>query len=819
MHGPASIPFQLSALGFYRLVSLFGFALLAITSLAYAAFGIDTTILNDRTVNAGFALTYLVATYVVPAIRKRPDLGMVALVIALAATEAYALQQQGLAPRTVVAAIITLILGSLILFTVAQVITAVSASTVLLLVATLRAGAPTETIVANALMWVFVGAAMILAVSGSLTVRNREREREGVRRVLFQESSDGIIYGDARKLEAYDANDAAFRLLGTNDPQIASNILRDAFLKANPGDPVDALRELLRAGYWRGEVEAVRPDGSTRWLELTFQNIDEKADGVIVSKIVDIQEAKERQRALQESEILLQRTQAMSGVAGWMFDLKAETLTLSDSALVQLDGTGLKSAERSVEEQLAFSSELSPELGKAMRAAIESQTPYRLVVPIPTEDGNTKMVESVGEALVEDGKTVALIGCMRDITEQLAREEELRRAKEQAESAALARTQFLANMSHEIRTPLNGMLGMASLLSESDLSEDAAKMVDTINGSGESLLRIINDILDFSKIDAGQLSVESTAFDPIALAKELALLYRPLMKEKGLAFNVRYAALEGEQHQVIGDPTRVKQVLNNLLSNAAKFTKDGSVALTVTVSAPVNYTVYPQLRVQFEVRDTGIGIPGDAIERLFKPFVQADDSITRRFGGTGLGLSISRSLAELMGGNLSVDSTPGQGSHFQLELTLPVAAAPKQAAEESTTLLDALHGLRVLIVEDNPVNQQVAQKMLKRLGIDGELADDGEVGVERLSAEFFDIVFMDMQMPQLDGIEATRQIRALTDRPQPYIIAMTANALVSDRDRCFEAGMNDFVPKPVRLDDLRAVLSRATATLDHQRAS
>ena len=530
-----------------------------------------------------------------------------------------------------------------------------------------------------------------------------------------------------------------------------------------------------------------------------------------------------------------------------------------------------------------------------------------------------------------DGESLTLVR-ITDVTARTAYEAALEDARAHAERAMLTRTRFLANMSHEIRTPMNGVIGMTSLLLDSELDDQQRSYLETIRSSGESLLAIINQILDFSKIDADQIELEEQAFSVENCAAEALDMVAPIATDKGL--ELHFAMAGDVPAEVRGDVTRVRQVLVNLLSNAVKFTSVGSATLRV---ASRNHADHVEL--QFDVTDTGVGIGKDKITSLFDAFAQADASTTRQYGGTGLGLSISRRLATLMAGDIVVASAPGQGSTFTFTMradcdapgtaclgahasagrrvlifdtedsvdvyapmlqhggaTVDSAARLSDVCRAIATvdydvLVVALHGahrepgpllrafteateclpatvlltrfdsgmvdvagfdqvlrkpvkpgdlLRTvfdpgtgtdndpvaagsrlpglpiaghsfLIAEDNPVNQQVARQMLMKLGIQADVVSNGKEAVEMLEQRRYDVVFMDVQMPEIDGLEASTLIRQLAQDRQPYIIAMTANAMSGDREQCLAAGMDDFISKPVRMPDLHRALTRALA--------
>lgn len=439
-------------------------------------------------------------------------------------------------------------------------------------------------------------------------------------------------------------------------------------------------------------------------------------------------------------------------------------------------------------------------------------------------DSEEQVVTAAGERRVysttkvplhdPQGNVSGLVGIDRDITRRKRSEEELRQARLAADAANRAKSDFLANMSHEIRTPLNAVIGITDLLLDGDLGQVHRDYLEIIRDSGESLMVVINDILDFSKIEAGRLELESKVFN-------LPEVVRSPTKALALRAHDKHLELTCEIDPrvpiwVRGDSVRLRQVLTNLIGNAIKFTASGEVRVSVQVVGES----LESADLQFHVRDTGIGIPADKQEQIFKAFVQADTSMTRRFGGTGLGLAICTRLVQAMGGQLQVRSHVGEGSEFYFQLHLPKASAADDSHhatpvykpidrqpsmdKQPESSVGVKRPLRILLAEDSHMNQVLAIGILEREGHIVTVANDGREAVDAFQAQSFDLILMDVQMPELDGLQATtaiREIEAGSGRHIP-ILAMTAHALTGDRERCLAAGMDGYLSKPIRLTDL-----------------
>jgi len=429
----------------------------------------------------------------------------------------------------------------------------------------------------------------------------------------------------------------------------------------------------------------------------------------------------------------------------------------------------------------------------------------------------------------ESGKTVGVYGTARDTTERKNTENELLQAKEAAEAATIAKSRFLANMSHEIRTPMNGIVGFLQLVETTALSSTQQDFIDEAKAASFTLLHLINDILDLSKIEADAMSISEESFGVEEIVENSLALFRLKAREKGIALNSEYKNMIKEN--VCGDPARIQQILCNLLSNAIKFTSTGSVAMTVDCGEQEQEAVL----LKFIVKDTGIGISSEARAKLFQPFSQVDSSLTKRYEGTGLGLSISKELAVRMGGSIHLESKLGEGSTFTFEVRLPLdrtgdatyamdnmGPAADQAKNNSEQMLDIKNEFKlvpkILLAEDDQMNQRVFTQLLLSLGLHCDIANNGIEAFEATQATNYDVIFMDCQMPVMDGYQSAAKIREYEkDSRHTIIVAMTANAMSGDRDKCIAAGMDDYISKPVEFERVLSILKgqgeRAMGTL------
>ena len=410
----------------------------------------------------------------------------------------------------------------------------------------------------------------------------------------------------------------------------------------------------------------------------------------------------------------------------------------------------------------------------------------------------------------KDGQLTGVMGIGRDITQRKKIEEDIRHAKDLAEEATRVKSHFLANMSHEIRTPMNAVIGLAHLMLKTELNPRQREYLQKIQDSGQHLMGIINDILDFSKVEADELVLDSSGFELDRLVKTVTDQLAEKCIAKAIALVLKIDP-DVPRH-LVGDPLRLSQVLINFTNNAVKFTKQGEIVISVHMHRLLDDGVM----LRFCVRDSGIGMAPEQMKRLFERFQQGDASTTRKFGGTGLGLAISKKLAALMGGEVGVESRPGEGSTFWFTALLGRQRLALEdnneepGSKDGKVALAAIQGGRVLLVEDNDINQIVASEILTDAGLVVDIAADGRIALNMVQAKPYDIVLMDLQMPVMGGFEATMEIRKL-DRFQALpIVAMTANAMAQDRQRCVDAGMNDFLSKPIEPDELWRVLLQWT---------
>ena len=553
-------------------------------------------------------------------------------------------------------------------------------------------------------------------------------------------------------------------------------------------------------------VQGLRRDGTEFPIEASISRVRRNSG---VEYTVIMRDVTLRMRAAQQlattASVLRQTVEHMPlGVS--VMDAKLDIIAFNDEFLTLL---GFARDRFAVGDPLEKFLRCNAERGEYGPGDADALVQERLALARRGEAHRFERTLFNGRVVEVHGTPVPGGGFVTIYTDITARRDESRRlieARENAEGTARAKSEFLATMSHEVRTPMNGVLGLADLLLDSDLSPEQRDYVETIQRSGQALLEILNDILDLSKIDAGKLDLESIAFDPLQAMNDVLALSGSRASAKGLCLSG--AASAELPRDVLGDPGRLRQVLGNLVGNSLKFTDAGQVR----VEAGVSESTAEEVVLRYTISDTGIGMTGEQRDKLFRPFTQADASTTRRFGGTGLGLAICLRLVERMGGAFDVASEPGQGSTFSFTMRCKRAAAGASRAAASAVLTPCRFAGRVLVVEDNVVNRKVARATLKGFGIEVLEAENGSLALQLLAREAVDLVFMDMHMPVMDGLEATRRIRVAEAAGEfvgrTPIVAMTANVLREAVDACKQAGMDDFLPKPFTRRQIVDMLAR-----------
>ena len=564
----------------------------------------------------------------------------------------------------------------------------------------------------------------------------------------------------------------------------------------------------------------VRPDGTKRILEGRGERVEASDDQPLrmVGTIQDVTERFHLTRLVDEGaeRLRLALDAALAGM--WVWDLRTNENVWSES-LWALHGIERNGRPATYATWLDSVHPLDREATEATLAvAVKGGTDFELEYRVSGRTEKDRWLLSRGRRMLgPDGKVERYAAIVIDITDRKRAEESLAEAKEAAVQASRAKSDFLANMSHEIRTPLNGVIGMQELVLRTPLSNEQRECVETAKASAQTLLHLVSNILDLSKIEARQFDIHVECFSLAAAVDRIATPFVLAAEKKGLRFSKE--VVSGTPDSLLGDPWKIGQVIDNFLSNAVKFTESGYVSLRVGG----RITASGEAEIAFEVRDSGIGLTREAISRLFIPFSQADGSISRRFGGTGLGLAISRELAEWMGGRVTVESVPGRGSMFRMTLRLPVSREAQpvtEARQDEPSRAGALSGTgnarRILLAEDNPVNRLLATRILQAAGHTIRVAKDGREALDILAQEPFDVVLMDIQMPEMDGLEATRRLRFREKESggHLWLVAVTAQAMVGDREECLAAGADAYLSKPFTPAALEAAVAGAQLAAD-----
>jgi len=632
-------------------------------------------------------------------------------------------------------------------------------------------------------------------------------------RIMFEQAPLGIALVDSLNGQIYAVNPRFAAIAGRSQEEITHI---DWMSITHPDDIQPDLDNMARLNA--GEIPGfqmnkrfLHPDGAVVWISLTIAPVTgEPGQGPRhLSMIEDITERLAAERRMQETLGLLQVARQVADIGIWTWDIANGALTWDERLWAWCEVP--KETDPGKLDYAFWRGRLHPDdrghAEEAIAVALRDQVPYEDVFRILPPSGQVRYLQS--SALIEraaGGAPLRMIGVNRDITAQRELEEGLRAAKEAAEAANRAKSAFLAHMSHEIRTPLHAVLGLAQVLEKSTLAADQRAMVQQVRTAGGNLLGILNDVLDLSKIEAGRLGLVTQPFALAPLLGHLDSLLGPTARAKGLKLSIETSPSE-LTGGLLGDAPRLQQVLVNLLGNALKFTDQGEVRLGIATRE----LTADQTRLRFAVSDTGIGLTPEALARLFTPFTQADASITRRFGGTGLGLTISKRLVELMGGAIGAESRVGVGSTFWFELPFARTLAVEEQPLSSAAMTPAgprLAGRHLLVVDDSPLNGEVVKRMLHLEGALATLAENGQQALDQLRAQpqGFDAVLMDVQMPIMDGLTATRQIRASLGLRDLPIIALTAGVMPEEQAAARAAGVNAVLPKPLELEDLVALL-------------
>ncbi len=684
----------------------------------------------------------------------------------------------------------------------------------------------------------------VLALTLVLQIRDRQRsERDRSARTVLagrlssvlQTANDAVLLLESDG-QVVDANDRAVEMYGYPLGDLLQMNVRDLRAPGHREGVDEDFRKALETGGIRMETVHLRRDGSHFPVEISARRIDAGGRAQFQDTIRDISDRREAEIAVRDSEEKLRAVTSAANDAIVMLDDVGQVVFWNHAAEVLFGYTSDEMIGSNMhallvrEPQLGEYREAFPAwrdtgLGRAIGRSIQ--------MPAFAKGGRELTIElSLSSVKVKD--KWSSIGIVRDVSERNHAELVLLEAKASAETASrglaqanaelekavwiaqqmadravragAAKGEFLAHMSHEVRTPLNAVIGMTGLLLDTTLEPEQREFAEVIRTSSNALLSIVNDILDFSKIDAGKLELEAIDFDLPAAVEDTVGMFDIKAKDKGLRLT-REIGPEVPAF-IRGDPGRLGQVLLNLIGNAIKFTAEGGVSLRVSLDSQDA----ERATVRFEVTDSGIGIPENRLAGLFQSFSQVDASITRRFGGTGLGLAITKRLVELMGGRIGVESVLGKGTTFWFTTVFERAAEPFQerapAATAPVAIVNPGRRLRALLADDNAVNQKVGVLMLERLGVRADAVGTGLEALHALDTAPYDLVLMDVQMPEMDGLEATRAIRrkeAGTGRHIP-VIAMTAHAMSADRDQCRDAGMDNFISKPIELDRLSEII-------------
>ena len=641
---------------------------------------------------------------------------------------------------------------------------------------------------------VFVVMLSALTVN-ALRTRTQLHQSEQTMEAVFENSSDGLVYFHTQSGEVLRTNMQAQKLFETTEHSAIGELARTSFLNAQSEENREhAIRDAIRDRTLEATVQVSTAGNNFFWAKLSLRRIKVANNDITLLRITDVTAALLENRALQQTQRMLNRSQQLARLGSWEFETENGIWSYSDVAMDILEF-----AEKPTAKDI-FEKFTSPQQQEVMRNAFANAVNhgkgFDLVADLTTRTGNQRSLRIIAEAIVEEGRIARVSGVFDDVSIQREREQALQEARDAAEAAARSRSQFLANMSHEIRTPMNGVIGMASLLTDTALDQQQRAYVETIRTSGESLLQILNEILDFSKIDADQVVLEERIFELERCVFDAINLLAPIAADKKLEILCKMDT--ASRGYFYGDTLRLRQVIVNLLSNALKFTERGEILVEVNHTA----TSAGDSRLTFSVTDTGAGVPPERIPALFEPFTQADSSTTRKYGGTGLGLSICRSLVELMGGKIELKSSSTEGTTFEFHIAARCADLP-------TDLPVFDHKLRVLAVDDNETNRVILEAMLASIKLDATVLEHPQQALEHFKEQGADLVISDMQMPDIDGVELILEMQAAhtqqgdTARGEfPKTVLLSSLDATPRTHNLFDAVLT----KPARPSELQATL-------------
>ncbi len=631
-----------------------------------------------------------------------------------------------------------------------------------------------------------------------------EKEGELKHRMLFDCTRDGLLILENNHI--VECNYAAANMFGhERKEELLQKKLRDLSPALQPdGRDSESLGKKYitrscKQGHVRFEWIHKRADGTIFPVEVVLTAIPWQGQSIVQAALRDISERKESERELKH--LLQEQKSILAASLVGIVLVRERIIVAANQQFCNIMGYNREEVIGKSSLIFHVSEHDFLEFGRLYYEGLEHNDVENIEYPLKRKDGSVITCLFKGKALDAEDLSRGIVWVIDDITNRKKIEEDLQKAKEQAEEGSKSKSQFLANMSHEIRTPMNGVIGLTDLLLKTNLQEGQRKHLQLIKASAERLMRIINDILDFSKVEAGRLELEGRAFNFRDTIDEASGFLTLLARDKGIFFTC--SVDDRIPENLVGDSSRLTQILLNLAGNSIKFTLKGSVTVDITLKEQVNGDA-DKVLLYFQIIDTGIGIAPDKKKTIFEAFSQADASHSRKFGGTGLGLSIAAQLVSLMGGEIGLESELGKGSTFWFtaEFSLPAAELdrpPEQTGEEETSAPYSFDEVRILLAEDEFINTTLAVALLEEEGYQVTTVENGRDAVARWRREQFDLILMDIQMPELDGLEATSLIREEEKERGGHIpiVAMTAHAIQGDRDKCLQAGMDDYISKPI----------------------